>query len=475
MEPAHNKILKTSAFRLSILFFALFSLAIVLSMAYIHWQTQTLISKSLEESIEAELKGLAEQYRQGGLQRLTETVAERSLTAGNSLYLVTDAEGRYQAGNLRVVTPQLWNALGRVQFTYRRPAQDGHENRLALASVFRLEGGFRLIVGKDIQDRLEFDAVLRRVALWGVLAVAVIGIGGGLMLGRNLLARIDAVTTASKTIMSGDLSGRIPLSGSGDELDRLAANLNGLFDRIEQLMTGLREVSDNIAHDLKTPLNRLRNRAEAALREARGEASYREALQDTIDEADDLIRTFDALLNIARMEAGAHSASFAVFDLGDAIRGAVELYEPLADEHGLHLEIADIEPLMMKGERQLIAQAVANLLDNAIKYAGDAKPDAAPHGIEIGVAERGPIIEISVADHGPGIPQADRERALKRFVRLESSRSKAGSGLGLSLAAAVARLHGGGIRLEDNNPGLRVVIALRSGFDSAKHDKSAAM
>ncbi len=469
-----NKLLRTSAFRLSVVFVLVFGLTILGSIVYIYWQAQSFISRNIDDAIDAELKGLAEQYRQGGLSSLTRAVAERSLTPGNSLYLVTDASGRYEAGNLRVVTPELWNVIGRVQFAYRRPAPTGDEMRLAIASVFRLEGGHRLIVGKDIQERREFEALLRRVALWSLLAVAIVGIGGGLMLGRRLLARIDAVTQASDVIVSGGLGGRIPLSGTGDELDRLAAHLNTLFDRIEALMAGLREVSDNIAHDLKTPLNRLRNRAEAALREREGEAAYREALQDTIEEADGLIRTFDALLNIARLEAGAHGATFETFDLGDVIRDAVELYEPLAEEHGLAIRIAELGPLPMRGEPRLIAQTVANLIDNAIKYAGGDHACHPGASISIEGIERGSTIELSVADRGPGIAEEDRARALRRFVRLETSRSKTGSGLGLSLVAAVARLHGGTVRLEDNRPGLKVVLTLPRGGAERMREQLAA-
>ncbi len=228
-----------------------------------------------------------------------------------------------------------------------------------------------------------------------------------------------------------------------------------MLERIEELMRGLKEVSDNIAHDLKTPLNRLRNRVEAALRDPRGEPAYRDALQETIEEADDLIRTFDALLMIARMEAGARSGGYGPFDLCAAVADVAELYEPLAEEHGLRIVTRCNGELPIEGERQLIAQAVANLLDNAIKYAAPS-PD-----VEIAVTARDGAAEIAVADHGPGVPPGDRDRVLKRFVRLEASRSRPGSGLGLSLVAAAARLHGGSVRLEDNNPGLRVVLSLR--------------
>jgi hypothetical protein len=347
-----------------------------------------------------------------------------------------------------------------VIFTYRRPSTGGTENRLAYATVLRLEGDFRLVVGRDIEERQQLQGQVQSAILVAIAALMIAGLGGGLLLGSRLLARVDAVTEASKTIMTGDLSQRLPVNGSRDELDRLSAGLNDMFARIEQLMRGLREVSDNIAHDLKTPLTRLRNRAEAALRAREGEASYRSALKDTIEEADTLIRTFDALLNIARMEAGARGAGAKEFDVSEVANGAAELYEPLAEEKGLSLVVDAGAEVVMRGERQLIAQAIANLLDNAIKYSSAAANGGTAGSVELHVRPNDAQIEIIVSDRGPGIASADRERALRRFVRLEASRTTPGSGLGLSLAAAVARLHGGELKLEDNHPGLRTVISL---------------
>jgi signal transduction histidine kinase len=282
-----------------------------------------------------------------------------------------------------------------------------------------------------------------------------------------LLARIDEVTATSRTIMAGDLSGRVPVYGSGDELDRLSENLNAMLERIEQLMTGLQEVSDNIAHDLKTPLNRLRNRVEAALRQADGEAVYRDALERTIEEADDLIKTFNALLSIARLEAGAVRETMADIDVGALVHGVAELYEPAAEDQGLVLQSRVTKSLHVAGDRQLLGQAVANLIDNAIKYgfsaSGAKKTTRGARGaIHVTGRRRANRVEISVADNGTGIPEAERERVLKRFVRLEEARSRPGSGLGLSLVAAVARLHGGTLRLEDNKPGLKAVLSLPS-------------
>jgi signal transduction histidine kinase len=297
-----------------------------------------------------------------------------------------------------------------------------------------------------------------------------LGVGAGILISRSMLARIEAVTETSRKIMAGDLSRRIALSGSGDELDRLAESLNVMLARIEELLLALREVSDNIAHDLKTPLTRLRNRAEAALRSDDGPSSYRDGLAKTIEEADELIKTFNSLLLIARLEGGAIAESMAPVDPAAIIGDIAELYEPAAEEAGLALAVSAQQGLSLVANRELVSQAVANLVDNAIKYsptpspaaAGAApSPPATPTGaIAISLTQVGDTVEIAVADRGPGVAPQDRERALQRFVRLEKSRSRPGAGLGLSLVAAVARMHGGSVRLEDNAPGLRVVLCI---------------
>ena len=458
-----SRLLRTTAFRSFIIYFALFAVTAAASVAYIYWRTNVLLTLQLEGAIQDEIDSLDEQYGSGGIEQLVRTIAERSETPGNSLYLLTDAAGRRLAGTFKTVSPELWNSTGRVIFVYRRPAPGGAEERLAYAVVFRLKDGSRLIVGRDIEDRREFGRVIRSAFLWTLAAMALIGGAGGLLIGRSLLRRIESMTETSRQIMAGDLSRRIPVGSSGDEFDRLGDSLNAMLQRITELIDGFKEVSDNIAHDLKTPLTRLRNRIEAALRDAEGEAAYREALQATIEEADEIIRTFDALLSIARLEAGAASPARSAFDLGAVVGGICDLYEPVAEEKGIALRCETSGSALITGERQLIAQAVANLIDNAIKYGGEmrredasAKPD-----IAVSVALNGETAQIIVADHGPGIPTADRERALKRFVRLEQSRSRPGSGLGLSLAAAVARLHGGSVALLDNAPGVKAVLTLR--------------
>jgi hypothetical protein len=467
------RLLRTTAFRFFIIYFALFAITAAIAAAYIYWKTNVLLATQLEAAIQIEIQSLDEQYRSGGVGQLVRTIAERSETPGNSLYLLTDAEGHRLAGTLKTISPQLWNAQGRVAFVYRRPAAGGSEERLAYAVVFRLPDSSRLIVGRDIEDRREFGRVVRTAFLWTLAGLALIGLGGSLLIGRSFLRRIESMSETSRQIMAGDLSQRVPVSRAGDEFDRLASSLNAMLQRITELIDGFKEVSDNIAHDLKTPLTRLRNRIETSLREASGEAAYREALQATIEEADEIIRTLDALLSIARLEAGASSNQHSEFDLGQVVGGVCDLYEPVAEEKGIALTCSSAPQALIRGEPQLVAQAVANLIDNAIKYGGDGNGSSPTNMPNISVSVEVNVLDaqVVVADHGPGIPAADRERALRRFVRLEESRSRPGSGLGLSLAAAVARLHGGSVTLLDNAPGVKAVLTLPrdGGTEAATH------
>jgi signal transduction histidine kinase len=277
---------------------------------------------------------------------------------------------------------------------------------------------------------------------------------------RRVLKRVDDMTETPRGIMAGNLGGRLRIAGTGDELDRLAQNLNDMLDRIGELMRGMREVSDNIAHDLKTPLTRLRNKADEALRTAKSPDELKTSLEAIIEESDNLIRIFNALLMIARLEAGNAREELAGFNASETVRDVAELYEALAEEAGLPLEVSVEEDLPVHGSRELLGQAMANLLDNALKYGAQAAASGVSPAIAVSARRLDGEAEIVVADRGPGIPEAERSHVLERFVRLETARSRPGFGLGLSLAAAVARLHGGRLRLEDNAPGLRAVLLL---------------
>lgn len=460
---ALTRLLGSTPFRLTLAYMGAFLLAAALIVGFIAWRANDLLSNKVVETLQAEVTGLREQYQAGGAERLAAVVAQRSQQPGSSLYLLIDPAGRRVAGNLSRVPPELHAAGAQGgEFVYQPNPDDKRAgSRHAIGVLLPVPGGPLLIVGQDVEDVHRFAARMGQLGLWGIGLLAALGIGGGLLIARSVLGRLEAVNEASRTIMAGDLSRRIPLAGSGDEFDRLAANLNAMLTRIEALMGALREVSDNIAHDLKTPLNRLRNRAEAALRDPAGPATYRDGLVKTIEEADEIIKTFNSLLLIARLEAGAVAESMSPVDPASIIGDIAELYEPVAEEAGVKLAVTAPPGLCLQANRELISQAVANLVDNAIKYSleGNAPgPAEYKPAIALSLARAGEAIEITVADNGPGVAPQDRERALKRFVRLEKSRSRPGSGLGLSLVAAVAHLHGGSIRLEDNAPGLRAVL-----------------
>jgi signal transduction histidine kinase len=458
---ALGKLLRTTAFKLTLVYLGIFVLFAASLLAYFALNTRRLITEQITATVNGEVSGLSEQYGQGGLRRLVIVVDVRSRRPGSSLYLVTTPSGEGLAGNVGSLEPGVLDHPGWLETNYHRlESTEGTEHR-ALVRVVQLPGGFHLLVGRDLEERERLFGIVVNAGQWSLALVIVLGLIGGFFVSRRVLSRIDAMTGTAQTIMAGDLSGRLPVAGTGDELDRLADNVNAMLERIEALMRGLKEVSDNIAHDLKTPLTRLRNRCEQALRGATGEASYRAALESTIAESDDLIRTFDALLMIARAESGQARDNMTEFDASEIARDVGELYEPVADEKGIALKIDAPAAAPVRGNRELVSQALANLIDNAIKYAGPAgKVNGVPAEIVIRAGNDGERITLSVADRGPGIPDADRGRVVERFVRLEQSRSEPGSGLGLSLASAVARLHGGELKLEDNHPGLRTTIAL---------------
>jgi hypothetical protein len=459
---ALGKLFNTTAFKLTLVYLTVFALFAAFLLGYFAWNTRRLITEQITRTVDAEITGLSEQYAQGGIRRLVFVIDARARRPGSSLYLVSTFAGDGLAGNVGVLGEGVLEHTGWTETVYRRLDDPEGVQHHALVRVFQLPSGFRLLVGRDLDERERLYDVVLAAGQWSIALVVVLGLAGGFFVARRVLRRVDAMTETSRTIMAGDLSGRLPTTGSEDELDRLAVNLNAMLERIEALMRGFKEVSDNIAHDLKTPLTRLRNRAEEALRGGKGEVDYRAALEATIEESDGLIRTFNALLMIARAESGQASTPMTEFDAAEIAHGVGELYDPLADEKGLKLKVEADAPLPLRGNRELVTQALANLVDNAIKYAGPdrAAANGAPAEVVVRAAAADGRITLSVCDQGPGIPEADRDHAIERFVRLEQSRSEPGSGLGLSLASAVACLHGGRLTLEDNAPGLRATLSL---------------
>lgn len=454
--------MSTQAFRLAAASATAFLIVAALIVGALFWQTNTLLTDHVVEELRGEAIELAREAQVAPPEGFAERIRVRSRVNGTSLYYLADASGAKLAGNLPALPEDVAGSPTGGVFRYTRAGDAPGAERLAVGLPVAVASGQRLVVGRDIEEQIALADHIKRTFLWGFGVLAIAAVIAGLAVGRTVLRRVETINATTRSIMAGDLARRVPVTGRGDELDELSENLNGMLDRIEQLMNGLREVSDNIAHDLKTPLNRLRNSAEAALRESRGAEGYREGLEGAIEKADDLIKTFNALLLIARLEAGVVEESAEVFDLGKLVRDVAELYEPVAEEAGLMLSIEVEDGIEVRANRQLVGQAVANLADNAIKYSAEAAAErpAGEAAVSVKARARAGAAEISVGDRGPGIEAKDRERALRRFVRLEKSRTQPGTGLGLSLVAAVTRLHNGSVRLEDNDPGLRVVVTL---------------
>ncbi|MEJ0095553.1 MAG: ATP-binding protein [Methylocella sp.] len=464
------KLFRTTVFKVSLAYLVISAIGAGMVLSSVGDNVKMLIDQQIGQTVDADIAGLSEQYSQGGIRHLVQSIKNRAQRPGADLYLLTTPAGEPIAGNIANLPEGVLNHPGLVETTYQPAGDAAAKDRRALARIFALPGGFRLVVGHDLEEGESLRQILGGALLKSLFWLVVIGTLGGLWVAQRVLKRVDAINANARTIVAGDLSGRLPLAGTGDELDRLVQNLNAMLERISELMAGLKQVSDNIAHDLKTPLTRLRGRAEQALQFAKTPEEYRCALEKVIEESDRLIQIFDALLNIARAEAGAGREGMTDFDAGSVTRDVGELYEPAAEERGFSLNI-NVEPdLIIHGSRELVGQALSNLVDNALKYGGEAdeqKPQPATgdskiwgKSVDLSARRCGPAIEIMVADHGPGIPVEDRARVLDRFVRLENSRSRPGSGLGLSLAAAVAHLHNGDLRIEDNAPGLRVVLKL---------------
>jgi signal transduction histidine kinase len=449
-------LLRTTTFRVALLYLGLFLASVLVILVLIYWFTAGFIERQTDETIAAEIAGLREQYRQRRLPGLIEVVKSRSAVPRTStLYLVATPTFTPLAGNLSDWPDAEPDPEGWIEFEIadapEAPDGGSHDAR---AVVFTLPGGYHLLVGRDTMERRHFQERVLISLAWALLLTVGLGAAGGVLISRNVMHRIDAINRTTRQIMSGALQERMAVANNGDELDQLAGNLNAMLDQIEHLMVGMRQVTDSVAHDLRTPLTRLRSRLEITLVEAATEDEYRAAIQEAISEADRLLGIFGALLSIAEAEAGTMQRSFQKVSLSDLARLMADLYEPAAEESGLGF-VSDIraEPVVL-GNQQLLAQAIANLLDNALKYTpAEGIVTLTVSGPEGG---RGPCV--SVSDTGPGIPAEQRESVLRRFVRLEASRSTPGNGLGLSLVDAVARLHGARLEMDDNHPGLIVSL-----------------
>ena len=448
------RVLRSSTFRYAMIYMLVFGVSVAGVLGFVYWQTVRVIASQTDDTIQAEITGLAEQYRQFGLLGLVRVIRERSQAAPGrrGLYLLADRNYNRIEGNLSSWPPIARGDPDVVDFLVATNVGEDTKPQVARARTFALAGGFYLLVGRDMTERTDFTKLMTDALIGGLILTLVLGIAGGVLMSRSLLARIEGINRSTEGILQGDLARRMPVRGNRDEFDRLATSLNAMLDQIDGLMTGMRGVADNIAHDLRSPISRLRSRLEVTLMSETDAEGYRRAMEDTIREADGILATFNALLEIALAEAGAVRDRFSPIDLSALAADAGELYGPVAEEKGQVLA-AEIEPgITVPGNSHLLAQTVANLLDNAIKYTPqDGR-------VALTVRRDGDGAILSVGDNGPGIPEAARVHVLERFVRLDASRSEPGAGLGLSLVSAVARLHKAALTLDDAAPGLRITL-----------------
>ncbi len=445
--------LRTTTFLLTLRYMVLFFVSVTILMAVINWAINDYIETRADESLQTALRTFTELYRLGGLPAIEPLVAARKAAEnpGEALYLLADQRYRPVLGNLPAWPTLQATGDGWVAFAYQ--TADG-DTAPARGRVVALPSGGRLLVGREVQALGALEKILERAFVLVLGVTLVLAMLGGLLMSNDVLGRVNAINTASRQIMAGDLSQRMPVSETRDEFDALSRNLNAMLDQIETLMSSVRHMSDNVAHDLRTPLTRLRNRLETL--RARASAGDADDIDACLEDADSLLSTFASLLSIARIESAASGEALQDVDLTAVTRDACELYQALAEENHIDLSCEAADGARILGDRNLIFQALTNLLDNAIKYTpagGRVAARAAP-------AAGGVLL--TVADSGPGIPEGQLTQVLDRFYRVDESRSAPGAGLGLSLVNAIAARHHATLTLEDNKPGLRVSLAFPS-------------
>jgi signal transduction histidine kinase len=441
---------------------ALMTLAIISAAFTLTYISATrILEQETSEVVEAELRGLLDSFQSGGPAELANAVRQRARADADAVYLLADPDGRRIAGNLRnwpdiAPTDASW-------FTVRLVRESSGQEIEIGGRAFPVRGNLRLLVGRDFRAQRNFEAALIEAGAVALIAAVLLAGASGYVLNRIVMGRIGDIDQTARAIVAGDLSTRIPVRSSGDEFGHLAITLNAMLERIEDLVTELRAVTDSLSHDLRTPLTRLKTQIQRAADTELAEPVRTEALGQAADEADRILSSFSVMIDIARAEAGAPRDQFAEVDLAPLVRDIFELHQPLAEDMGVKLSFEGAgegdAPVKVRGHAQLLSQLVSNLVDNALKH-GAAKRWEGEKAITMAVRAVNGVAEVDVSDRGPGIPSEQREAALKRFGRLDDARTTPGSGLGLSLAASLARMHGGELLLEDNAPGLKVRVKL---------------
>ena len=452
------RIFRTSTFQLTLLYASMLAISTLAVAVFLYWATIGYLHRQTDSTIDVEITGLREQYRIRGLNGLSRVIRERIQRGDDpeALYLFADRQLRPLAGNMSAWPDLVSRSDGWYSFTNQADGGDIP----ARARVLALPEGLVLLVGRDISD---LDSLLRLVGTalgWGTGLLIVLSLAGGLFMSSQVLRRVESINETTRGIITGDLTQRVSTRRTGDEFDQLAENLNKMLDQIEHLMGGIRHVGDNIAHDLRTPLTRLRHALDEASVGSDPDA-MRDRVRVAIENADGLLSTFSALLRIARLETGGYAARNEMVSLAELVGNAIEFYEVVADERSIEVTSAVEDVPCISGDRDLISQLVANLLDNALKYT--------PVGgtVHLAVQTQGEFVVLTVSDSGCGIPEGEREKVTQRFYRIDASRQQRGSGLGLSLVQAIVDYHGATLTLADNSPGLRVQVAFSLEVSSA--------
>lgn len=444
-------LLHTSVLQLTLVYAALFGVSVLALFGFIYWSTLGFLERQTNATIQVEIDGLLEEYERRGASGLADIIDERVRRddENRSVYLLADAIGRPLAGNVPY-WPRELDALTGQWIDFVKPGEKDTSTPVR-AALIRLVPGLRLLVGRDIRELAQIRQLFARASIYGLTLTMALAIAGGVLMAFSARRRLAELNRTTRQIMAGDLSRRATIRGTGDEHDELAANINAMLDQIQTLLEGMRHVGDSVAHDLRGPLTRLRNRLETV---AAAEQPRREDLSECVEQVQHVLETFNALLRIARVESGAHRSAFSALDLERIVRDVCELYQAAADDRKIEL-VCDVRTAVeVFGDRELLAQALTNLLDNAVKYT--------PTGgrIVVSLERTDDLARIRVADSGPGVPAADRERVLQRFTRLDQARSQPGNGLGLALVNAVTTQHHGRLSLGDNSPGLIVTIEI---------------
>ena len=443
-------LLRTASFRLAAFYVGLFLASSALLGTAVFFTARSALEQQSAARIGTEVAFLQDEYRTGGLDRLLALVRTRGRGASALDYLVQGPDGAHLAGEMpaRGALQPGWSQIEVDQTT-----EDGGRPESVHAFVTDLGHGVLLAVGDDLGRVADVEEAIVAAFAWAVGLAALLGIGGGIWLSRAFLARVDAIARTAEAIIEGDLTRRVPVRGTGDDLDRLAGTLNHMLDRIGALMDSLRQVSSDVAHDLRTPLSRLRQRLEGALASARSVAEYQAAVEAAVAEAESLLETFSALLRIAQVEGGSPRSRFREVDLSGVVEAVVDAFLPDAEDSGRAL-VSEVAPnVAVRGDKELLTQMLANLAENALRHT----PPGTRIMVRLSNGERDGAV-LDVEDDGPGVPDEDRARILRRFYRGERSRTTAGNGLGLSLVAAVAELHHAALSVDDARPGLRVQV-----------------